>query len=494
MMGVAYLNHPTMGLMGFVFLLGMVAASYRATDKKALLRGLGLFVGVAGIWTFLNMSRANVVSSIAGYEDIWFALMRYQSSHLDPLFRGVFTSEHEKAFLPFVCFVFWIFYFMFRASPARQSDRRFIGGMMAILALVGVGLLNAAFDFHPTLTKLAFPRANELIALVGSVYICSGAYTVLRTGGKLERILVLGVFLQPFFYKNGMFSLLFTLLAVLFLVQLRTRNLFGSVGRRTLLSILGLAPLVLFCLYLTLGYVEQWRYSAYFGEPLIWRWWAAGGAAVLAIAAVAKTPLWSNQWTRRGIQALWFVGILAAGLHWQTLKNSWRPEGAGGAATELFATLRGEPRFPVPHDYQDLQLWAQSNTPKDALFLVDPGYAYGWRAYSQRSSFGSAREWLYTQPLYATDVALLKEGLRRARIFGIDVRRAVREEKFGQLWTSRIQKSVRRTFYGADEKWLKKIAEENAIDYAVFEKALMTRSLQLPAVYENAVYQVVKLR
>ena len=62
-------------------------------------------------------------------------------------------------------------------------------------------------------------------------------------------------------------------------------------------------------------------------------------------------------------------------------------------------------------DYRDTQVWARENTPRDALFLVDPvvrhpGVGYGWRDYSRRSSFGNLREWLYAGWSYSSDHAV----------------------------------------------------------------------------------------
>ncbi len=79
--------------------------------------------------------------------------------------------------------------------------------------------------------------------------------------------------------------------------------------------------------------------------------------------------------------------------------------------------LAGRPDFGQV-EQKAAQEWARQNTPKDALFFVDPTLYYGWRDYSRRPSFGNLREWLYLAWAYNSDYALCQEGMRRFGEFG----------------------------------------------------------------------------
>lgn len=72
-------------------------------------------------------------------------------------------------------------------------------------------------------------------------------------------------------------------------------------------------------------------------------------------------------------------------------------------------------------DYLAAQRWARANTVQDSLFMVDPTIYYGWRDFSQRSSFGNLREWLHTGWLYDSRADVYTEGVKRFGEFGIDI-------------------------------------------------------------------------
>jgi len=72
-------------------------------------------------------------------------------------------------------------------------------------------------------------------------------------------------------------------------------------------------------------------------------------------------------------------------------------------------------------DFLDAQLWAYRSTAHDALFLVDPWKGCGWRDLSERSSFGSVREWGFTAIAHNPTYSVYQEGNRRLKLFGIDL-------------------------------------------------------------------------
>ena len=50
--------------------------------------------------------------------------------------------------------------------------------------------------------------------------------------------------------------------------------------------------------------------------------------------------------------------------------------------------------------------------------MVDPAIYYGWREFSQRSSFGNLREWTYNWA-NSNDYATYQEGMKRFGEFGV---------------------------------------------------------------------------
>jgi hypothetical protein len=139
--------------------------------------------------------------------------------------------------------------------------------------------------------------------------------------------------------------------------------------------------------------------------------------------------------------------------------------------------------------FKEVQLWAREHTPPDALFMVDPTIYYGWRDFSQRSSFGNLREWLHTAWLYDTRGDRFEDGRGRFAEFGIalDPYLDARPPLAG---AARLGAAVQRRYYEAGDGWRRDLAVRRGIDYFVFIKSHMRSPTGLPVAYENAAFLV----
>jgi len=138
--------------------------------------------------------------------------------------------------------------------------------------------------------------------------------------------------------------------------------------------------------------------------------------------------------------------------------------------------------------YMDAQLWAKNNTEVDALFMPDPTHYYGWRDFSERSSFGNLREWGYSGIVYRSEKSVYDEGVRRIKEFGIDI------EKIGLEvirdypdfpYSDVLTGEVRKKYYQMEQEKLLDLAARYGIDYFIMEKSYMTIPVGLLPVYEN---------
>jgi hypothetical protein len=123
--------------------------------------------------------------------------------------------------------------------------------------------------------------------------------------------------------------------------------------------------------------------------------------------------------------------------------------------------------------YLDVQLWAKENSPYDALFMPDPSHGYGWRDFSERSSFGSLREWGFTSISYNPNYKTYLEGIKRMKEFGIDINEVTDEDlrklKSG-IYGQKLARDIRSVFYSMKTEKLKELSGEYGIDYIVMNK------------------------
>jgi len=140
-----------------------------------------------------------------------------------------------------------------------------------------------------------------------------------------------------------------------------------------------------------------------------------------------------------------------------------------------------------------VQEWARDSTPPGSVFMMDPVQPYAWRQYSQRPSFGTLREWLYSGWIYNTRPETLDEGLRRAGLLGISRRDL--EPAPGQAGAehySAIVAKARSAYAAMDAETLDQFAADNNISYFVFERASRADLTDLNVVFENEQFAVVK--
>lgn len=169
------------------------------------------------------------------------------------------------------------------------------------------------------------------------------------------------------------------------------------------------------------------------------------------------------------------------------------------AVTLLPAIYRAERRSALAEDwkatasdYLIVQRWARANTPPASLFMVDPTIYYGWRDFSQRSSFGNLREWLHTSWYYDSKRKNYEEGIRRFTEFGVSIEPYFKIRPSNKGFTE-LSEQVGRSFYRMDGTWLRELSRKYGIDYLVLAKAQVVHAYELQKVFENGSFVVYRL-
>jgi hypothetical protein len=148
--------------------------------------------------------------------------------------------------------------------------------------------------------------------------------------------------------------------------------------------------------------------------------------------------------------------------------------------------------------YLQVQKWAEANTCRNALFLVDPSHNYGWRDFSKRSSFGSLREWGYSGFCYYPNLAGYLEGKKRMGEFGIDIdiisEQDIKNNVQTLIYGQQLGEVIREAFYGMNMGDFRRLSAKYNIDYVVLNKKYHKKSFPNAKIaFENRYYIVYKI-
>jgi len=136
----------------------------------------------------------------------------------------------------------------------------------------------------------------------------------------------------------------------------------------------------------------------------------------------------------------------------------------------------------------------KKNTKKNALFMSDPVHYYGWRDFSQRSSFGNLREWGFGAIAYDPDINNYIEGSKRMKEFGIEIDKITTDDikQFTAFPYEKIFRTkVRDIYYGSDDHWRVNLANKYGIDYFILNKKYVKVKSSLKTAFENDHYIVL---
>ncbi|MFC1805571.1 hypothetical protein ACFL09_01155, partial [Planctomycetota bacterium] len=397
---VSLMCHPTMGLMGAAFVAACALWRPRESLGRWHLAGAAAFLVLAGAWGLIMVGTGQSQGEPFPRE-LWFSLTRLSSYHWYPIHKGLLTYAHRAALLPFLSLLALTAFYLTRSGSPGERERRVLCGIGATLAITVVGLIFSVVDVSPLMTKLCLARSNEMVISVALVYVVAGLWGDIATGPPWRQLAAAVVLAAPFFSNPG-FPLVFIVLLTLPAWLPACQGRFTS--RWDLLPLVPAAASVLLVIvYAATDLAGPVTSAAYTGFG-----WLGKTPVLVGLAAVAVAAAVPHLRERGIVRIVVLVAIACSAAHW-TLESRLKPRGKVWC-----------------RNYKAAQLWARENTPKDALFLIDPvirhpGLGYGWRDYAQRSSFGMLREWLLTGWNYNSDIATCRDALERLRAFGFDV-------------------------------------------------------------------------
>jgi hypothetical protein len=458
----SFISHPTLAVVGGVFVLATVVVTPHEILRPRMIAGAILFLIVSIVWIFIMYEPANFSSGAIPIKD-WFDLSRLNSFHWFPVDYGLFTTEHQERFIPLIAFLLLFAFYFGRMDPLRKIDLKMITGIFSMLFLVTIGIIISVFDFSPALVKLCVIRADELVIIIGLIYVVNGLYFEIVSTNVWRSIVATIILISPFFLHPG-YPLLFSILmsSPAWLLVLRGR----WDGRTFLIFMISVISILLILVYNIAGISGSWASPAY------------TGGIHFKLFLILLIPLFvaifmSNWFNRYLIHLALVIIFIYSATYWV--------RGFSTPSTRYILQVQS---------YKQIQSWAKNNTAQNALFMVDPTIYYGWADYSQRSSFGNLRGWIYNWTL-SMNFEIYQEGMRRLNEFSINLNDYL-HEKPSLKGFHKLSEKVKEKYYSLDDNWRLDMARRYGIDYFVMDKNEMIEPSMLRTAYENEYFLVLE--
>lgn len=461
-LGVAAAAHPIIGLFFGLAVAAAALVDLGAVRFPRLVAGAVVAVVLAGGWGWLMLGGVGVTGDAVD-AGLYISLARLMSSHWFPLSIGIFSDRAFETSVPFVGFMVVVAAVLrpFAAS-APPADRQIGAAILLLLAVTVAGVFLSEFSDIPLLVKLALHRASSEVLLLGAIAVVPRLARDVVSGTVVRAALAAALLLLSFWRDHGPPILLCVAFAVVVLAEERRSR---ARGESALLAAAVVAACALVAANAYAGVVPLAFGNINLGVSTLREPWflaaivAAGAAWLLRMPAV-------------------LAGAMAIGV------AAWVP---------LVDPMRDASELDRARAFLQVQRWARADTPPDAVFMVDPSYSYGWREMSERPSFGTLREWLYSGWIYDTRASVFAEGLERARWLGLDLDRYLNADDVAAAYAAMWQQA--KTDYNSmDAQRLQETAARFGVSYFVFDRQNRKVLPDLPVAFESGRYAVLAAR
>jgi len=461
-LGLAATVHPIIALF-----FGLAVAAIGVLDRPVirlprLLVGGSLTVILAGAWGALMLGGAGI-SGDAVDPSLYIALTRLMSVHWFPISIGVFSDRAAETALPFTGMMVLIATLLRPFSPAGERRDVQIGvAIVLLLAITFIGVFASEYSGVPLLVKLALHRASLVVLLLGAIIVIPRLAAIAASGSILPAAVATLLLLLSFWRDHGPPILLCLLFAGVVLLGERRRRPRAEL----MLAATTIAIAVVFLMIFVLTEVVSHPFKS--SDVDVESIGVSLFLAALALATVA--------WLFR-IPAMFAAGVAIGAL-------AWTPQ------VDPLHNLR---ELELAKAFLQVQKWARASTPTDALFMIDPSYSYSWREMSERPSFGTLREWLYSGWIYDTKASVFEEGVRRAKWLGLNLDYYLDMPKpltaYFQMW-----QQAKENYNSMDAERLRDAASRYNVSYFVFERRNVVKLPALPTAFANDQYVVLTVK
>ena len=493
--------HVNMGLFALAFICGYLLCRPRLFRDKNLLMGMLVFLVLVVPYIFSILLNSNATTSGGIPIDQWVKSTKIFSVHWYPISMKLFTKNACMEFFPFLLLCFFFFVALRYEDIKDEKNLKIIIGSIACMIM---GILGVVFsDVYPIpfLIKISLQRSTGLITFFGVLYIIYYIYQKMDSGNIINMFfaafsLLVLVFSKPGIAVLPLFLLLFADMREGYFGPIRMGADKIKIAKSSYYIITFLLLLLtLICTFQDkikiahIIFVHIWTPLQYFnpfdGFDFLLR---GGGFKVSPIfvylligSSVITVTIVILRNAKKRSTSIIFLSIffvILISVVWYHERDNY---------------LRWHNRYAkIAKSYLDIQLWAQKNTTIDSLFMPDPSHSYGWRDFSERSSFGNLREWGYCSIAYNPDAKVYREGKKRIKEFGVEIDNVTTKDLKNDknfIYGIKINNIVRKNFYNMSSVKIKKLSDKYNIDYVIMDKRYGEKP-SLKSVYENEYFHV----
>jgi len=469
LLAAGFTVHPLMTAFGGIFILGYWLVE-RNIPIRRIVAGITAFLVIAVLWWSVAYRGAEIAGGAIDPK-IWIELAQTFSFHFYGIDNGLLGRYYDERVPPLLSLAVLAVFYLPRASSTPRRCNAILCGflLLAITAVAGL-LISSQHVISPLLVKLQLPRASAVFITICLIIAVAGLYQDLLKGSIATRALAATLLLAPFFARPG-FAMLLVALLVLPRLHQSAPGQSRAWQAAMLLLCIGAAIAAYHYQSFALPYAAQQMPMA--GTQSMWQIAAAGAILATASWLLRRTlPMDHIEPALIGVIVACAAGYGA--VHWQLAQRPDRAYVEQG------------------REFMAAQRWAQAHTATDSLFMVDPTIYYGWRDYSERSSFGNLREWLHTGWLYDSSKKVYDEGMRRFAEFGEPLAPYLGHtppmDGFYQLNTA-----IEKRFYEAPPSWFVDLGKRYGIDYVVLMRKKLKQDYPFEKVFENTGFVIYRV-
>jgi len=494
--------HVSLGVFAVLFVGAYLLCNPRLFLNNKVIIGILLFCFLVIPHVISIMNQSSMSSGSIPIEQ-WIKSTRIFGYHWYPLTRGLFTKEAHLVFFPLIISCFFLFASLrYHDVKAEKHVKIFLGlSACAVLSILGV-ILSDIYPI-PFLIKISFQRSSQFITLFAVFYIIHYLLKKMQSGNIYIFLIASYSLFVLVFSKPGIAVLPLLLLFYFDICE-------GYIGpykihpdrMKIAKYCYFTAGFVLFLLFIgsmlhtklvaiNILYTHLWEPLMYFNPFYKLDFLIRGGVfkipelmpylIILALLSAAICSIFKKS-EMRGLSLFcrcFFIIGLCTSMVW---------------IVEYSQYAKWKHSRDVSTSYYDVQKWAKNHTSSSALFMPDPSHCYGWRDFSERSSFGNLREWGYCAICYNPDYESYIEGNKRMKEFGIDIDKITNADLKNSnysIYGQKLIKDIREYFYNMQESEIKNLTAKYNIDYIVMKKNYhKKRFINFAVVYENDHYIV----